>query len=346
MVRFAVAGTGRISDWVLQGAILDHRFKAVAVCSRSTERARAFITAHPEVFDSDALVFTSIEDMAACPEIDAVYIGTPNATHLPYTIASLNGGKHVMCEKPLGQSEAEVREMISAARSAGKVLMEAMISTLNPLFRTAREILKEIGPIRHYSSSYCQYSSKYDALKKGVVANSFNPEMGGGALPDIGIYTTYPLVSLFGYPEVVHPDMVYVPSGCGDVNIQGNVSLKYPGMTADLTFSKAVDSYASTEICGENGNLILDQIHIVRKVTFIPHGAPASGRSARPEPVVMAEGLPKDEYFYEFEEFINVIEQGKPCSEINSYETSLLNARLMDAIKVVPAADAGDHIQS
>lgn len=311
---------------------MDPRFKAVAVCSRSEGSARVFISSHPEAFGHDAMIFTSIEEMAACPGIDAIYIGTPNATHLPYTVASLKGGKHVLCEKPLGQSEKEVGEMISAASSSGKVLMEAMISTLNPLFRTAREKMKELGPIRHYSSTFCQYSSKYEALKKGIVANSFNPRMGGGALPDIGIYTTYPLISLFGYPEEVHPDMVYVPSDCGDVNIQGNVSLKYPGMTASLTFSKAADSFASTEICGEKGNLLLDQIHIVRKVSFIPHGAPSSGRGSRPEPVTVVEGLPKDEYFYEFEEFINVIEDGRCGSDINSMEVSLLNARLMDHI--------------
>lgn len=332
MVRFGIAGTGRISSWVLKGALRDPRFKAVAVCSRSRESAASFISSHPEAFGGDALIFTSIEEMAACPGVDAVYIGTPNSTHLPYTVASLAGGKHVLCEKPLGLSEAEVREMTSAASACGRVLMEAMISTLNPLFRTARAKMKDIGPIRHYSSSYCQYSSKYDALLNGTVANSFNPRMGGGALPDIGIYTTYPLISLFGYPEEVHPDLVYIPSEYGPVNIQGNVSLKYPGMTANLTFSKAVDGYAPTEICGEKGNILIDRIHIARKVSFIPHGVPVSGRGSSPEPVVIAEGLPEDEYFYEFEEFIDVVESGRSASGINSPETSLLNARLMDAI--------------
>jgi len=333
MIRFGITGTGRISDWILRGALQDSRFKATAVCSRTEAAAGDFIKRHPEAFGPDAKIFTSVEEMAACPQVDAVYIGTPNATHLPFTLAAIRQGKHVLCEKPLGLSEQEVQQMISAARQRGVMLMEAMVSTLNPLFRTAREKMKEIGDIRHYSSSFCQYSTKYDALRQGVVANSFNPQMGGGALPDIGIYTTYPLVSIFGYPDEVHSDLLNIPSEFGDVNIHGNVSLKYPGMTADLTFSKAVDSFNPTEICGEKGNVIIDQIHIARKVSFIPHGAPASGRGKAPEAEVIAEGLPKDEYFYEFEEFINTIENGRTESSVNSLQTSLLNARLMDAIK-------------
>jgi len=333
MIRFAIVGTGRISDWILQGALQEKRFKAAGVCSRSAEKARDFISRHPEHFDQDALVFTDIEQVASCPEIDAVYIGTPNSTHLPYTLACLEAGKHVMCEKPLGLNESEVSKMIEAARRGGGVLMEAMISTLNPNFRAAAAKISEIGPVRHYSSGFCQYSSKYDALKQGIVANSFNPKMGGGALRDVGIYTTYPLICLFGYPDEIHSDMVNIPSGEGDVNIHGNVALRYDsGMTASLTFSKAVDAFAPTEICGEKGNILIDKVHIARQSVLRPHGAPNSGRGEDARPQIISEGLDYDEYYYEFKEFIDVIESGRRESDINSLQNSLLNVRLMDKI--------------
>jgi len=335
MLRFGIVGTGRISDWVLKGALQDPRFKAVAVCSRKEETGRAFIEKHPEVFDSNAQVFTSVENMASSPNVDAIYIGTPNSTHLPYTLAGLKGGKHVMCEKPLGLSEKEVQQMVDAARESGCVLMEAMISILNPNFLAAREKIKEISPIRHYTSSYCQYSSKYEALKRGELASAFNPKLGGSALLDIGIYTTYPLISLFGYPKEVKANMIDYPTSEGPVNLQGDVSLGYDGMTANLVFSKATDSFATTEICGEGGNIILDHIHIARKVWFAPHAAPASGRGKEAEPEILSEGLPMDEYYYEFKEFIDVIEQGRKESEINSLEVSLLNSRLMDKISKI-----------
>lgn len=333
MIRFAIVGTGRISDWILQGALQDKRFKAVGVCSRSEQRAREFILRHPEHFRDDALVFTDINQVAASAQVDAVYIGTPNSTHLPYTLACLAAGKHVLCEKPLGLSEDQVRQMIRAARSCGVTLMEAMISTLNPNFRSAAALIPQAGPIRHYTSGFCQYSSKYEALKEGIVANSFNPKMGGGALRDIGIYTTYPLICLFGYPDGIHSDMVDVPSPQGDVNIQGNVSLSYKGgMTASLTFSKAVDAFCPTEICGERGNIIIDKVHIARQCLYRPHAAPSSGRGQDADPVVISQGLEYDEYYYEFKEFIDVIESGRSESDINSMRNSLLNARLMDRI--------------
>ncbi|MBO6083099.1 MAG: Gfo/Idh/MocA family oxidoreductase, partial [Bacteroidales bacterium] len=93
MIRFGIVGTGRISDWVLQGAIQDPRFQAVAVCSRKADTAAAFISSHPQVFGPDAKAFTSIEAMAACPEVDVIYIGTPNTTHCPYTLAAIAAGK-------------------------------------------------------------------------------------------------------------------------------------------------------------------------------------------------------------------------------------------------------------
>lgn len=333
IVRFGIVGTGRISSWVLKGALQEPRFRATAVCSRSKESAAAFIAAHPEAFSPDAGIFTSFEEMAGWDGIDAVYIGTPNSTHCDYTLAALSAGKHVLCEKPLACSAEEVRRMIEASRRSGKVLMEAMISTLNPNFRKAVELLPELGTIRHYNSSYCQYSTKYDALKKGEVSNSFNPRMGGGSLADIGIYTTFAAVALFGRPEKINSNLIYFPTEYGLTDIQGTMELSYPGMTAVLSFSKAVDSSLPTEICGEKGNILLDAVHICRRVQFIPHSEPTSGRSAQEGPREICSGLDRDEYYYEFKEFIDTVESGRIESLVNTHATSLLNRELMDSVR-------------
>jgi len=334
MVRFGIIGTGRISDWVLKGALQDPRFKAVAVCSRTSENAQKFIKNHPEAFDSEAKCLTSVEEMTLCKDIDAIYIGTPNKTHLAYTLTALRAGKHVLCEKPMACNEGEIKQMIQAARESGKVLMEAMISTLNPNFLKAKEMISDIAPVRHFKTSFCQYSSKYEALKEGIVANSFNPQMGGGALPDVGIYVTYPLIVLFGKPDSVKGDIITLPSEFGDIDVHGNISAKYSGMTADLTYSKIVDSLTPTEICGEKGNIIIDQMHICREVRFASHAAPTSGRGKGAEARIVSSGLPMDEYYYEFKEFIDIIESGHLESKINSLENSLLNRQLMDSVQV------------
>ena len=142
MIRFGITGTGRISDWVLKGASQDSRIRITAVCSRTKEAAEAFIRRNP--IAENARIYTSVKEMAADPQVDAVYIGTPNQTHCDYTVTCLKAGKHVLCEKPLAINASEGHRMAEAAKESGCLLMEAMISTLNPNFREVAARIEEI----------------------------------------------------------------------------------------------------------------------------------------------------------------------------------------------------------
>ena len=117
-IRFGLVGTGRITDWVLRGAVLDPRFKAEAVCSRTEAAARRFAEGH-----GIPRIFTDVDAMAADPDIDAVYIGTPNHTHHDLAIRCMRRGKHVLCEKPLASNAREAAEM---ARTAREMLSKAV----------------------------------------------------------------------------------------------------------------------------------------------------------------------------------------------------------------------------
>lgn len=331
MVRFGIVGTGRISDWVLKGAAQDSRIKVTAVCSRTVEAAEAFVQRN--TLAAGATIYTSVEEMVADPQVDAVYIGTPNQTHCKYTITALNAGKHVLCEKPLAINAEEGRRMVEAARRSGCLLMEAMISTLNPNFTEAVARMNEIAPVRNYSSYFCQYSSKYEALKRGEVATAFKPGT-AGALRDVGVYTLYPLVALFGRPATVTAKIAKVSTPDGDTDVYGTAHLGYDEMDATLTWSKAYDSFQPTEVAGENGNLILDEIHIARKAEIIPHAAPTSGQGPKPGRTIINEGLPLNEYYYEFKEFADLIEAGKTESDSNSLDTSLAVLEIIDKILV------------
>ena len=314
---------------MLRGAAQDSRILVTAVCSRTVEAAEAFVQRNP--LAAGASIYTSIEEMAADPQVDAVYIGTPNQTHCEYAITALNAGKHVLCEKPLAVSAEEGRRMVEVARKSGCLLMEAMISTLNPNFAAVAERIREIAPVRNYSSSFCQYSSKYEALKRGEVATAFKPGT-AGALRDVGVYTLYPLVALFGRPATVNANLAKVPTPEGETDVYGTAHLGYKDMDATLTWSKAYDSFQPTEISGENGNLILDEIHIARKAEVVSHAAPTSGQGPKPGRTIINEGLPYNEYYYEFKEFADLIEAGKTESESNSLDTSLAVLEIIDRI--------------
>ena len=283
-IRFGMVGTGFIADWVLAGARQDARFEVVAICSRSQERADAFAAKH-----GIPHTFTSLGQMAASPLVDAVYIATPNFLHASQSILCMSGGKHVLCEKPLASNAREARAMIEAARRYGVVLMEAMIATLYPNFRIVREQLPRLGTIRRYFASYCQYSSRYDKFREGVVLNAFDPSLSNGAMMDIGVYTVYPMVALFGRPQAVDAQGVVLSSGADG---QGAVNFRYEGMNATVLYSKSADARLPSEIEGEEGTLLLDTIHDIRRVTRFPRRGAASGRG--PEAVGDSVGVEPD----------------------------------------------------
>ena len=329
MLRFGIVGTGRIGDWVMKGAAQDPRIQITAVCSRTVEAAQAFVQRHQ--LAAGARIYTSVEEMASDPDVDAIYIGTPNQTHCDYAIAGLKAGKHVLCEKPLAINSQEGRRMVEVARASGCLLMEAMVSTVNPNFRNVASKLDEIAPIHHYSSYFCQYSTKYEDLKNGKVATAFKPGT-AGALRDVGVYTIYPLVSLFGRPLEVTGRLATVNTEEGDADVYGTACLKYPDMDAVLTWSKAFDSFQPTEIAGEKGNLILDEIHIARKAEIVPHAAPTSGLGPKPGRTLLSEGMPLNEYYYEFKEFADLVESGQTESASNTLEASLITLEIIDEL--------------
>lgn len=337
--RFGIVGTGRISDWVLKGAVLEPRFEAAAVCSRTEENALAFAGSH-----NIPKTYTSVEEIASDPSLDAIYIGTPNHTHHDIAIICMEQGKHVLCEKPLASNAREVREMMEVARRQGVILMEAMISTLSANFRMVQERLPSLGPVKHYFGAFCQYSSKYGQLQRilsgeedSPVPSSFNPDRSGGALMDIGIYPIYPMVTLFGEPKGVKADIQTCPvptsRGMSPVDLGGSVLFEYDGFSAMALYSKISDSRLRTEISCGKGILSLDQIHITRQVELTMRGAPTSGRSSGPATQDITVPLDADEYLCEFREFIDVLESDRRESSNNSLRNSLITADLMDEIR-------------
>lgn len=323
-VRFGVVGTGKITDWWIAGAKLDPRFKLVAVCSRNRETADSFARKY-----GLGLAFTSLREMVSCHEIDAIYIATPNFLHAKQSILCMRHGKHVICEKPLASNAFEVKAMIEVAEKNKVSLMEAMLSTLNPNFRAVKEALPKLGTVHRFFSSYCQYSSRYEKLKEGELPNVFNHHLSSCALNDLGIYPLYAMIALFGKPLRICCDAVFYNNS----NVQGDILCHYNGMIANIIYGKNTNSYLPTEIQGENGNLILDEVHVTRKVTFVERPEANSGRGPQPLFEVFENRLKNDEYYYETSEFIDMIEQHRISSSINSHELSLATMEVMDQIR-------------
>ncbi|MDR1723293.1 MAG: Gfo/Idh/MocA family oxidoreductase [Tannerella sp.] len=316
-VRFGIVGTNFISDWVIEGGLQDERFELAAVCSRSEDTARKFALKY-----GIPHTFTSLDEMASSPCVDAVYIASPNAFHAQQSIVAMSHGKHVLCEKAFASNAREVREMIETARKNDVVLMEAMKPTLTPAFRAVLAAMPEIGVPRRYFSCYCQYSSRYDKFKEGVVLNAFMPEYSNGATMDIGVYTIYPMVALFGRPKRIEATGLLLSSG---VDGQAAVNFLYDnGLIATVLYGKIADSALPTEIQGEQGTIFLDRINIISETKLIHRKG--TTENIRPD-------TPNHEYYYEVSEFIDIIQSGRRESAINTLDNSLITIEIMDEIR-------------
>ena len=141
-MRWGILGPGRISRSFLTGLAGSATEHAVAVGSRALDRAET--TAR--LFEVPR-AYGSYEQLLADPEVEAVYVGTPNSVHAHGAIAAARAGKHVLCEKPLGVSRAEAETMFEAAREHGVWLMEAFMYRFHPRTQRLAEIVAagEIG---------------------------------------------------------------------------------------------------------------------------------------------------------------------------------------------------------
>jgi predicted dehydrogenase len=313
MISFGIIGTNWITDRFLAGALLHPRFKLSAVYSRTEERANEFARKYDIPH-----TYTDMDAMFAGGKIEAVYIASPNSLHAEYAIAAMNRGIHVLCEKPIASNGRELEAMIDAAKRNGVLLMEALKSTLMPGFGAVREGIGQIGTVRRYFASFCQYSSRYDAYRAGTVMNAFRPEFSNGSLMDIGIYCLYPAAALFGRPNAVKASGFMLESG---VDGEGSILLQYDDMDAVVIYSKITSSAIPNEIQGEDGNLVIDKISE-------PETVQLKYRDGRI--VDLSKPTVEHNMFYEVEEFISLIEEGKKESAVNSHELSRIVMEIMD----------------
>jgi predicted dehydrogenase len=181
MLRFGIISTAKIGRDAVVPAIQDAENCVVAaVASRDLARAR-------EMADrfSAPHAFGSYEEMLASDKIDAVYIPLPTSQHIEWAIKAADAGKHVLCEKPIALKAGEIDGLI-AARDRNKVIIsEAFMVTYAPVWRKVRSLIAEgaIGKLRHVQGVFTYFNRD-----PGNMRNI--PELGGGGLPDIGVYPT------------------------------------------------------------------------------------------------------------------------------------------------------------
>jgi len=306
VIPYAILGTNWISG-EFYAASLCSDLELRGICSRTRETGQAF--AH-KIGRPDTPVYPGVEDLAAAPDIEAVYIASPNSLHAPQSEVLLRAGKHVLCEKPIVTRPQDLERLQALARESGLVYMEAIMYLCTPARRAVKQALPELGEITSAHFDFSQLSSRYDELAAGDIPNVFLPGMGGGAWNDLGIYCMYPALDFFfGQPQLAVPPLDIqaqtrlLPGGpgCSGVDGAGAALLQYPGAPGEtavslgwntgapgesavslgwntvcpvtLTWSKLGQSHGVSQIMGTKGTITIQSISQFQGITFHPRRA-------------------------------------------------------------------------
>ena len=244
IIRWGILGTGRIARAFAQDLQRLPDSSLAAVGAASLEEARQFATALklPRAYGSYA-------ELAADPEIDIIYIVTPAAFHKEHAFLCLDAGKAVMVEKPFALTAVDARQIADYARSKNLFCMEAMWMRFIPAMQEAVRLLKSgvIGDIYMISASLNLYH-EFDPQHP-----LFDPQRGGGAMLDLGVYPLSLIHQLLGRPSAVS-SQAYV--GASGVDENTAVLLHFPdGQIASLSAGIRGNGRNDALIMGTRGTL-------------------------------------------------------------------------------------------
>ena len=181
MFRWGVLSTAKIGREHVIPQLMDAANGVVtAIASRDESRARAVA----ERFGIPN-AYGSYEALLASPEVDGVYVPLPTSQHVEWAVKAADAGKHVLVEKPLALNADDIALVIEARDRNGVLVSEAFMVTYHPQWLKVRELIHAgaIGRLRHVQGVFTYYNTDPDNMRN-------KPELGGGALPDIGVYPT------------------------------------------------------------------------------------------------------------------------------------------------------------
>ncbi|TFV49424.1 Gfo/Idh/MocA family oxidoreductase [Blastococcus sp. TF02A_35] len=241
-IRWGIVGPGRIAESVVPDFAHVPGARAVAVASRSQERADAFAARHG--LERAHGSYASIIDD---PEVDVLYLATPHPQHHALAIAALRAGKALLVEKAFTATTAGAAEVVDLARESGTFVMEAMWTRFQPAVVTLRDLVADgaIGEVRSVQADL-GVAREYDPVDR-----LFALELGGGALLDLGVYVVSFAQMLLGTPDRVVATGSVFPSGA---DAEAAILLGYDdGRNAALTTSLRYALPGTARVVGTTG---------------------------------------------------------------------------------------------
>ena len=328
MFRWGILSTARIGREQVIPQLQDSENGVVtAIASRDHARAR-------ELADrfGAPLAFWSYEGLLASDEVDGVYIPLPTSQHIEWSIKAAQAGKHVLCEKPIALHADEIAPLI-AARDANNVLVcEAFMVTYHPQWRKVRALIGDgaIGRLRHVQGAFSYFNIDPDNMRN-------QPELGGGGLPDIGVYPTVSTRFSTGREPLRVQAVVERDPGFG-TDIYASVKADFGDFEMGFYCSTQMALRQSMVFHGEKGFIEVtapfnagDYGHAVVTLHNVDHEEARTFRF----PGVR-------QYRLQAEAFVRKVQGGE--EEIFTLEQSVLNQRFIDAVYRAAAHDGWETV--
>jgi predicted dehydrogenase len=247
-LRWGVMGPGWIAARFTESLQAHTRQEVVAVGSRALPRAQEFAARY-----GIPTAVGSYEELAQLPQVDIVYVATPHPAHLEHAILSLESGKHVLVEKPIGLSAGQAREIAAAAERAGLYCAEALWTMFLPKWDVVRQLV-ELDGLGQVTSVHSEYGESFPEGHR-----VFDPALAGGPLLDLGVYPLAFITSLLGPHESIAALGRDDPHG---VNGQLGATMTHAGGTLS-TMATTLHGFLANQvtIVGADGVLTVEPTH-------------------------------------------------------------------------------------
>jgi predicted dehydrogenase len=313
-VNWGIMGTGWIADRFASDLQYVTNGEAVAVGSRTIESASKFAENM-----NIPIAYGTYEELVTDPNIDVIYIGTPHPFHIEHVTLALQAGKSVLCEKPFTVNAAELEKLIELAREKNVFMMEAMWTRFLPAIVKVREWIQQgcIGEVKQVRAEF-GFQSEWNPQGRLL-----NPELGGGALLDAGIYPISFAAMIFG----AKPIHISSTAEIGQTGVDEHFTalLDYgSGQAALLSGAVRLDLNNDAYIYGTKGHIHIPTFLYANEATLQVNDEDAQLFTA-----------PRSShgYAYEAEEVGRLILDGQKESSVISLDESLNIIRILDKMR-------------
>lgn len=313
VLKVGIMGTGRIASVLAETMVQMPEICLYGAASRSLEKAEDFAARF-----SIKKAYGSYEELAADSEVQLIYIATPHSEHSSNARLCLEHGKHVLCEKSFSANYSQAKEMIDLAQEKNLMITEAMWVRYMPMADTLKEVLASgiIGEPMTLTANLAYLVSD----KHRIMA----PELAGGALLDVGVYTLNFASLVFG-DEITDITSSVIKTESG-VDAQNSITLLYPGgKMAVLNSSIQVLSDRQGIIYGTKGFLVVENINNFESISVFNTDRKLVSSYERPEQITG--------YEYQVLASKAAIEQGETQCPQMPHQTTLQVMKVMDELR-------------